>query len=305
MTRTQVGASLVGFCLAAVACPRGAQANCCEPQQVTVYVHGRYSNANPGDAVVNYLSATTPIAPIIEAIGENYSHSMLVFRATGEVFHNVGDPNSIIKAWDCSHPLDPYQLRPMAPGAQAAVFADTNYNSFQAGEVLHGASVASANDIFTGNNCIVWPLGAYASPAIGYDLYGFSHNVPNGMCVEMLTTSCHVPRPAPKAYSAATVANAVSAMYNAIYGQAANMSSWLESVYCPGWPRYAANQVVNTFLYGNPWDTNTENWSVPVTAVVTPAQLVATFTGKKEPVGLVAGYYTTQEQMVCHPGQCY
>jgi hypothetical protein len=305
MTRTRIVAPFVGFAVAAVACPSVARATCCEPQQVQVWVHGRYSNANPGDVVVNYLTATSPIAPIIDAIGESYSHSMLVFRSTGEVFHNVGDPNSIEKPWDCSHPLDPYELRPMAPGAQAAVFADSSYNSFQAGEVLHGASVASAADIADGNNCIVWPLGASVQPAIGYDIYGFSHDVPNGMCVEMLNTSCHVPRPAPKAYSAATVANAASAMYNAIASQAQAMSTWYDSLLCPGGSRYAANQVVNTFLYGNPWDTNFENWSVPVTNVVTPAQLVATFTGSKEPVGLVAGYWTTEEKMVCHPGMCY
>ena len=95
MKRHLVLGGAVGFVCMAITAPRFAHA-CCEPQQVSVYVHGRYANANPGDVIVNYLTATTAIAPIIEAIGENYSHSMLLFRsAGGEVFHNVGDPNGI------------------------------------------------------------------------------------------------------------------------------------------------------------------------------------------------------------------
>lgn len=268
--------------------PSVARATCCTSEVRLVWVHGRYSNAAPGDVVANYVDGSSAIAPIIQAIGESYDHTMIVVDSASRVTHSYGDISTVDTGWTCSHPLDPYKMRPMAPGAQSHVYPEDS-GTFKSGTVLHGA----------GNpNCNVTGLG--------YDLYGFSHNVQNGMCVQFLTDSCGVSRPTPRYYDADTVAGAVSAVYNGIYSQAVASRPWIVAAagYCPGASRYVANQVVNTFLYGNPWDTNFEPWNIPVSDVVTPAQLVATYSGSKEPVALVPGYYTYKDVRVCYKGLC-
>jgi hypothetical protein len=312
MKRAIVGATVVGLCALSMAEPRVARA-CCQPEQVRVWVHGSYSNANQGDVMVNIAEAGDLLQPVVEAIGENYDHAMALFRPTmADVMENLGDPNTIITGWDCSHPIDPESnISPMYPGAQIAVFADSttpdaNYYEFKQGEILHGAVHTTATNIEDGNYCVVWPLGSSLTPQVGYYLYGYSHRVTNGMCVDMLTDSCFVPRPAPKAYAASTVANAASAIYQEVTTLASNEESWLDQTWCgSGEPEMAGNQVVNTFLNNNPWDTSRENWSVAVTAVVSPGQLEATYpAAQKVPAELVAGYWTTQMQMVCTKGIC-
>jgi len=270
-----------------------AHAKCCTSEVQTVWVHGRYSNAAPGDVVVNYVDGSSVIAPIIDAIGENYDHSMIVTDSASRVTHNLGDPATVETGWTCSHPLDPYQMRPMAPGAQSSVYPD-DAGTFKAGAVLHGAGTPGCN------------VPGLAQGGVGYDLYGYSHSVRNGMCVQLLTDSCGVAQPTPRYYDAITVGAAVSAVYNDVYSQAVANRPWILAAtgLCPGGSRYAANQVVNTFLYGNPWDTQFEPWNVPVSDVVTPAQLVATYAGAKEGVGLVPGYYTTRLVRVCYNTQC-
>lgn len=292
----RIGAVTLAFCLASTLHSSVVRANCCEYVNELVWVNGRYSNANAGDVVVNYVDSSSPIAMIIDAIGENYSHTMLVDDSLGRVTHNVPDLSTIEVPWTCSHPLNPYQLRPIAPGAQSFVYPDTSYDSFKNGTVLHGAGVPG---------CYVNPLGQ--TNGVGYDLYGFTHNVPNGMCVELLNDSCGVARPLPRYYDPDTVAGTASAIYDAIHSQAVANRPWFFAAigYCSGGSRYAANQVINTFLYGNPWDTDFEPWNVPVSDVVTPAQLVATYPMAQEPVGLVPGYYVQQEVRRCHPGACY
>jgi hypothetical protein len=296
ITRKRLRVFWLALSLACIAYGSAAQANCCEHVTELVWVNGRYSNAAAGDVVVNYVDSSSLIAPIIDALGESYSHSMLVVDDFGRVTHNVGDVASIEKGWTCSHPLNPYQLRPMAPGAQSYVYPDTNYDNFKNGTVLHGAGTPG---------CYVNALGE--PNGVGYDLWGFSNNVTNGMCVELLNDSCGVARPSPRYYDPDTVASAVSAMYNAIYTQAVAARPWISAAlgYCSGGSRYAANQVVNSFLYGNPWDTDFEPWNIAVSDVVTPAQLVATYPMAKEPVGLIPGYYVEHEVRRCHTGVCY
>jgi hypothetical protein len=297
MTRNRVWVSVLVATVAYCSFGSSPANACCEWVTRQVWVHGRYSNAAPGDVVVNKITATSTIAPIIQAIGEGYTHAMIVADSASRVTHNVGDTNTLETGWSCSHPINPSTLRPMRPGAQSYVYPDSSLDSFQAAMVLHKAGRPA---------CEVPPLGQPGG--VGYDLYGFSHNVPNGMCVQMLNSSCGVPRPAPRHYDGNTIYAAASAMYNAIYAQASAIGKPWYVVFiggCPGAYRYAANEVVNTFLYANPWDTNFEPWTTPVTDVVTPAQLVATYPGAKEPAGLVPGYYTSQEVRECHPGNCY
>jgi len=150
-----------------------AHAKCCTSEVQTVWVHGRYSNAAPGDVVVNYVDGSSVIAPIIDAIGENYDHSMIVTDSASRVTHNLGDPATVETGWTCSHPLDPYQMRPMAPGAQSSVYPD-DAGTFKAGAVLHGAGTPGCN------------VPGLAQGGVGYDLYGYSHSVRNGMCVQLL-----------------------------------------------------------------------------------------------------------------------
>lgn len=299
MKRHLVIGSAVGLAFAIFAHDSTAEA-CCDYQTRQVWVHGRYLNAAPGDAVVNQLTSSSMIAPIINALGERFSHSMIVYDTASRVTHNVSDISYIQTGWTCTHPLDPYNMHPIGPGAQAGVYPDTSFNSFMAGMVLHGAGKAGcwAQEYMDTNHNRV-------AGGIGYDLQGFSQNVPNGMCVELLNDTCGVPRPAPKYYSASTVYSAASAMYNAVYSQVHSQTSWITDLLCGGAADSAANQVINTMLTGDPWNTGHGNWSVAITNVVTPEDLVTSYpAAKREPASLSPGYYTTKEVRVCTPNKC-
>jgi hypothetical protein len=204
---------------------------------------------------------------------------------------------------------------PMRPGVLDYVPADgsratsytrwgyvpSNFNELVPGTVLHKA----------GGVCTAIPsYGGYLQTG-GYELRGFTRNVANGMCTEYMNSSCHVARATPAHYSTAQVSTAASNMYNGLFNKCMNEIGWLKATWCGimgtgqwGECDSVANQVVNTFLYWNSWDTGKESWGLAVTDVVTPTRMVAAFTGTKTAATWVPGYYTTKLVRVCNPYPC-
>jgi hypothetical protein len=326
-------------------------AACCTPgTPIPVYVHATFAGAAAGDMVGIPVVATTPIGPIIAAIAVEYpkveifEHVFHLDDAGGRwLSEDIGDPeNQVTQGWDCTHPMDPYDMNTMRPGVLYNAPTDglmdgyTNTNreyETQAMQYTPWGMVISGDDSDldvmgpagkTGYTDVVKNVGlaackstalydGYESPG-GYHLYAFTHPAAagtNGMCADYMTSFCGVSRPAPLTYGATYTYNATVAIYNHVWNNCNAGISWLDSLLCSGACDRAANQFVNTFWLNDPWNTGyTWGGGEPaVSGVVTPGNLMTaggTASGARAPVPItsVAGYWTTRLGTVCTPGAC-
>jgi hypothetical protein len=324
---------------------------CCTPgQKVPVYVHGTFAGVNAGDMVGLPVATSTPIGPIIAAIAveypkvEIYEHVFHIDDAGGRwLSEDIADPeHQVTQGWDCTHPMDPYDMNTMRPGVlynaptdglMDEYLSNTHEYETQSQQYTPWGMVVSGDDSDlsvmgppgkTGYTDVVKGVGVaactqtalydgYESPG-GYHLYAFTHAAAagtNGMCVDYMTNFCGVKRPTPLTYAASYAYNATVAIYNHVWNNCNAGISWLDSTLCSGACDRAANQFVNTFWLNDPWNTGW-TWSggePAVTGVVTPGNLMTvggTATGARAPVPITstAGYWTTTTETVCTPGMC-
>jgi hypothetical protein len=304
-SRQRMGVVGAGLGLALLAWGSVAQADqCCwmVDQSGWVYSSGRYTNAGNGDAVVLATRPDGILRPIMDALGEQHDHVAMVESYDGYYLsQSEGDGSKVTTTSNVTHPISG-GLQPMYQsnsGWNHMTSADWagQLRGYPTSMVLHGAAP---------NRTPYYGAGCGPTPA-GYSLAGFSRNVTNGQCVQYLMDSCSMARPSARYYAAYTVNIAANAMYNAIHAKAVAIGQpWYASlIYGDEAFRHAANQVVNAFVYNNWWDQLGQYWSVPITDVVTPTQLAASYPGAKEPLTYVAGYYywTTWSTFMCDWGQ--
>ena len=198
------------------------------------------------------------------------------------------------------------------PVGTALNYYDEITGASASGSIVMGTQAAPVHaggcPVTTANT---WILGDEATGTHGYSWYGLMHNVTNGDCIEFLRDTCAVPMPTPTSYTTTQVYDALSAFFTEVneicWGEIEEIGGfdgfWLgltgsKSAICDN----AAYEFVNLALENNPWDTTHENWSVPVSTVVSPSRLEAAYTGAKAVVTTAAGGITTEEECVGHQG---
>ncbi len=265
------------------------------------YVSGRYTNADNGDAVVLATRPNGTLRPIMDALGEQHDHVVMVESYDGfYMSQSEGDDTKIQTASQIHHPI----VGGLQPMYQTHGGWNYQTNADYAGQlrgyptstVLHGAAP---------NKSPYYGAGCGPTPS-GYRLAGYSRDVTNGMCVQYMNDSCAMPRSAPRYYPPSVTQGAASAMYSAVFQRAqAGGQPWYAALFYGNDAfRHAANQVVNSFVWDNWWEEVAQNWSVPITSVVSPTQLAAGYQGAKEPVTYTGGYYEwrTWQAFLCDWG---
>ena len=234
----------------------------------------------PYGSVVLSRSNGGPIRPVIVAIGEYYTHSMLSLGTSGIVHAEMKTPAQSSWPTVCSRPLDANQLQYGYPGVEqinlGGAYADLQGEEitpvYQWGDA--GTTAAVANWISTApeiaaqsqSDGVVWlPRKLRNGSPISYSLYQYrnieqtnelsSNSANNGMvCSTFLSwahlqgASVHV---SAYTYDHVRIANAANALFNAVQNACnSGVGFWaglLRSVSCPFYNvcENAGDQVTN------------------------------------------------------------
>jgi hypothetical protein len=234
----------------------------------------------PYGSVVFSRSNGGPIRPVIVAIGEYYTHSMLSLGTTGIVHAEMKTPDQSPWPTVCTRPLNAQQLQYGYPGAEqinlGGAYADLQgqevtpvYQWGDAGKTAAlASSIAGASQVATQSQSdpSIWIARKLRNAApINYSLYQYrdieqAHQVPsnsvnNGMVCSTFLSWVHVQGGAGYVpaftYSHELIANGANALFNAVQSACnSGIGFWaglLRFVSCPfnNVCENAADQVTN------------------------------------------------------------
>jgi hypothetical protein len=234
----------------------------------------------PYGSVVLSRSNGGPIRPVIVAIGEYYTHSMLSLGTTGIVHAEMKTPSQSPWPTVCTRPLDATQLQFGLPGVEqinlAGAYADLQGEeitpAYQWGDPTMTATIAntivSAPQVAAQSlsDASVWyPRKLRGGAPINYSLYQYrnieqANQVPgasanNGLVCSTFLAWAHAVGGAgtvsPWTYDHALIANAADALFNTVQNScnsgAGFWSALLRSVSCPFYNvcENAGDQVTN------------------------------------------------------------
>ena len=292
-----IGTAILGVTAMCLIQTRAAHA-CVTTCNIPTYHAGYFNSVSQGDIIGIVDGPSSEIYPIIsvltspQAATEKYSHVAHNDYAAGVwITEDIFDKNQVTKNWDCTHPIDPYDMVTTRPGILYQAPADGNfaYTSCHGGKSC-GVIIENATEItpwgtvgagdstitlipegVTGKTNLYGAVHGVAKAACsgfalydgyesagGYHLNAFVVPPPvgqNGTCVDFLTSFCGVPRVPARQYSQATALAATNAMYENVYSTCKGDEGWATSLFCSGACDRASDQFVNTFWYNSAWDT--------------------------------------------------
>jgi hypothetical protein len=220
----------------------------------------------PYGSVVLSRSNGGPIRPVIVAIGEHYTHSMLSLGTSGIVHAEMQTPGQSGWPTVCTRPLDADQLQYGYPGVQqinlGGAYADLQGEEitpvYQWGDPGTTAAVASSIagapqiTVQSKSDGGIWfPRKLRNGAPINYSLYQYrnieqtnelaSNSVNNGMVCSTFLSWAHLQGGAgyvpPYTYDHALIANAADALFNTVQNACnSGVGFWgglLRSVSCP------------------------------------------------------------------------
>ena len=220
----------------------------------------------PYGSVVLSRSNGGPIRPVIVAIGEHYTHSMLSLGTSGIVHAEMQTPGQSGWPTVCTRPLDADQLQYGYPGVEqinlGGAYADLQGEEitpvYQWGDPGTTAAVASSIagapqiTVQSKSDGGIWfPRKLRNGAPINYSLYQYrnieqtnelaSNSVNNGMVCSTFLSWAHLQGGAgyvpPYTYDHALIANAANALFNTVQNACnSGVGFWgglLRSVSCP------------------------------------------------------------------------
>ena len=234
----------------------------------------------PYGSIVLSRSNGGPIRPVIVAIGEYYTHSMLSLGTSGIVHAEMKTPAQSSWPTVCTRPLDPNELQYGYPGvtqidlggAYADLLGGEVVPVYQWGDPARTSAVASAmvnaaqTTVQSGSDASVTLSRKLRGGApINYSLYQYrnieqanaleSGSVNNGMVCSTFLAYAHVQGGAgyvtPWTYDHALISNAATALFDAVQNACSSgvgfWSALLRTVSCPFYNvcENAADQVTN------------------------------------------------------------
>ncbi len=255
---------------AVLTCARGARAiETCQSGQycctATYYTPAHYNDVAAGDVVLQYVTSYSALAPVMKAIGEKYTHALMITDNGGVTRSDTILDMKAVGEDDINCRLDEGNLRAAPPGIRYAVNLDQTYlpNTGQPGSGSDLAGTKAITEDANGSDLVLVGAGnPSAQSSTGYERYhvhAFVTQIANAQCSQLVHDSfSSVLRGAPGlGYSATQVLAGANGLYEEVENICLGSidSEWsyaFGDFVCGSKTQFCinvANQVVNEMLF--------------------------------------------------------